>query len=726
MFDRSIGRVVSVDSFRVIIELEKDIKTLYKSGYQDIYEIARINSYVILPVGSDKIIALITKVKINDETEIEGSTGVISLPKARRYIIATMIGTIVGKVFSQGVYNFPILDNPVWYVMKEDLELIFDQKTKEEDIDFKKDYFLPIGTSTAFAGFDIKINPDKFFGKHAAVLGNTGSGKSCTISTILQSILKGKFKNNGREASVTNAHIIIFDTNGEYKSAFQFTEPEVNQRVNAFTIGKEGLKVPYWFMNYDDFDYLFKPSEQTQAPILKRAIAMAKSVSNTDEFEEKILHDVYLTKLMWFNNQLHGNDNEMKRAVLNDLDDLIASLELNANEYIEEIYLQLVNLQSARTAGKLNGEYALKGTVDSATVARTFDVIEKNLAIIMTQEKRKIVSNEKDVDIPGYFSYKNLMSEFLDNAIDEIGSSQSKYKEYLSSLKLRLSSYYSDERVNIPFMLKEDYVPQALSSFLKYITGVLNEVVTTEKLSSVDPENTVARVAPKSNPFCEYRCKNIDEKYVNVPDAKNISQVTIIDMSLLPYEVLENITGLIGRLLIDFLQRIEKVTEYKEKRGSFPIVLVLEEAQNYIPEINRNKDRISISKRIFERIAREGRKFGISLLISSQRPSELSKTILSQCNTFIVHRLQNPEDQRYIRQLVSSANEDILNQLPVIPQQHAIIMGDAVRSPVQVRMFNTNPKPDSDDPKIFDNWINGRVDEIDFSKVVDNWIGKTE
>src|SRR5690606_4867274 len=112
--------------------------------------------------------------------------------------------------------------------------------------------------------------------------------------------------------------------------------------------------------------------------------------------------------------------------------------------------------------------------------------------------------------------------------------------------------------------------------------------------------------------------------------------------------------------------------------------------QNYIPEKNY-RDRESVSKRVFERIAREGRKYGLSLLVSSQRPSELSKTVLSQCNSFIIHRLQNPEDQKYVRQLVSVANEDILQQLPVLPQQHVVIMGDAVRSPVQAKINDADP-----------------------------------
>ena len=139
---------------------------------------------------------------------------------------------------------------------------------------------------------------------------------------------------------------------------------------------------------------------------------------------------------------------------------------------------------------------------------------------------------------------------------------------------------------------------------------------------------------------------------------------------------------------------------------------------------------MSISKKVFERIAREGRKFGISLIVSSQRPSELSKTVLSQCNTFIVHKLQNPEDQKYIKQVVSSATEDILNQLPVLPQQHAIIFGDAVRSPVQVKLRDVDPKPKSQNPKYIEQWIDEekKITKEIIEKVVNNWIGieKTE
>ena len=194
------------------------------------------------------------------------------------------------------------------------------------------------------------------------------------------------------------------------------------------------------------------------------------------------------------------------------------------------------------------------------------------------------------------------------------------------------------------------------------------------------------------------------------------SQITIIDMSLLPFQVLETITGLIGRIILEFLSRFDK-----DKRGSMPVVIALEEAQNYIPEINK-KDRESISRKVFQRIAREGRKYGLSLLISSQRPSELSKTVLSQCNSFIVHRIQNPDDQVYIRKLVSSANSEILSQLPTLPQQHVIIMGDCVRTPVVARMNTAKPLPNSNNPEIIKNWL--VEDKIDYQEMVDKWLEK--
>jgi DNA helicase HerA-like ATPase len=100
---------------------------------------------------------------------------------------------------------------------------------------------------------------------------------------------------------------------------------------------------------------------------------------------------------------------------------------------------------------------------------------------------------------------------------------------------------------------------------------------------------------------------------------------------------------------------------------------------------------------------------------------------LSQCNSFIIHRLQNPEDQKYVRQLVSAANEDILNQLPILPQQHAVIMGDAVRTPVQVKINNAEPRPNSENPEFIKNWLEDKGKDFPaYVSITEMWKGSSD
>ena len=120
--ERNIGHIVTVDSLSVFVKLDDDLKSLYKSGYEEIYPVARINSYIIIPVGADKIVALVDRVMNREETDLTKNSGTIFLTESSRYLSATMIGTIENGKYIQGVYNYPILDNPVWYVTRKDLD----------------------------------------------------------------------------------------------------------------------------------------------------------------------------------------------------------------------------------------------------------------------------------------------------------------------------------------------------------------------------------------------------------------------------------------------------------------------------------------------------------------------------------------------------------------------------------------------------------------------------
>ena len=686
MFSREIGRVISVDSFKIMIELDENIKGTHKSGYYDIYEVAKVNSYVIVPIGSDKIVALITRVKTFEDSEIEKSTGGIRFSKSKRHLIATMLGTITEEnKYEEGIYNYPVLDNPVWYIIKEDLEKIFDSSSKK-DVDCQKDFYLPIGKNGSFKDYDIKINPDKFFTKHSAILGNTGSGKSCTVTSILQSLFNYNYsRKSDKEDKLKNATIIIFDTNGEYKSAFKGYE-----NINAFTISEEGMKVPYWFMNYEDFEYLFEPSAGTQAPILKKALGLLKN-EKIVELKEKT-KEFDIEHLLKLKNICSASSNTRKEYIFYQIESYSENDIVKNNKQLEELISSIAKEKNQWM--KLSGTY-INGDVSLSLFRKLDEELNKVLEKLFLKETRSY----QNIDLPKFFDFSELIEKGLDKAIESIDENKNRYREYVSSLKLRLASFMSDMRKAEPLIFNEnslysdEKINNYLEIFFKYIFG--------------DKDMT------DGNLFSEYKKKNKEKM-----DKKN--QIIILDLSLLPFELLETITGLIGRLILEFTQRINKVKEYKDKRGEYPIALILEEAQNYIPEVDKNGKK-SITKRVFERIAREGRKFGVSLIISSQRPSELSKTILSQCNTFIVHKLQNPEDQRYIRQIVSSANEELLNQLPILPQQHAIIMGEAVRTPSQVRINDITKKPDSNNPKFIEQWLKEKS-EIEIKPVTDKWL----
>lgn len=688
--ERNIGRIVTVDSLSVYVRLDDDLKSLYKSGYEEIYPVARINSYIIIPVGAERIVALVNRVMTREETDLSKSSGAIFLTESSRYLSATMVGTIDGSKYIQGVYNYPILDSPVWYVTREDLDIIFDQKDESKPIDFSEDFYLPVGTSPAFPDYQVKINPDRMFAKHVAILGNTGSGKSCTLSAILQSMFQ--FTYNGKKLS--NGHIVIFDTNGEYKNAFDI---DAKHKVNPFWINEDGLKVPYWFMNYDDMDYLFEPTTGTQGPILKRALALAKSRVPAEQ--RKLIPKLYINGLKSLVETINGGGYKAKSAIFEDVTPLYEAFKKiqdeNLSDFnVDEICAGLKALLSQKAVNHVyeNNGY-IKGSYDNIVVGDAIVRILSSLDYYQTTLVEQTSSENRNIDAPLYYDIKHLMSSCFDYAIKESAVGQDKMNEYVSTLKLRMQSFIDDIRLSSPLLLNNPVeINKVLVKFLSYILGDYCEVYNKEDLH-----------------------KSMYDDYYGECEGDNAhSQVTIIDMSLLPYQVLETITGLVGRIILEFLSRFGK-----EKRGTMPVVIALEEAQNYIPEINK-KDRESISRKVFERIAREGRKYGLSLLVSSQRPSELSKTVLSQCNSFIVHRIQNPDDQTYIRKLVSSANSEILNQLPTLPQQHVVIMGDCVRTPVVARMNNAKPKPNSSNPEYIKNWLSDR--KVDYNGIVDKWI----
>lgn len=171
--------------------------------------------------------------------------------------------------------------------------------------------------------------------------------------------------------------------------------------------------------------------------------------------------------------------------------------------------------------------------------------------------------------------------------------------------------------------------------------------------------------------------------------------VTVIDLSGVPFEVLSITVSLISRLIFEhgyFYKRLRSAADPNEKiNNDAPILLVYEEAHKYVPNSDLSKFRAS--KMSIERIAKEGRKYGVTLLLASQRPSEISETIFSQCNSFIAMRLTNPIDQGYVRKLLPDSLGSLIDKMPAFKQGEALLVGESIALPsvVQIDVCTTGP-----------------------------------
>lgn len=215
------------------------------------------------------------------------------------------------------------------------------------------------------------------------------------------------------------------------------------------------------------------------------------------------------------------------------------------------------------------------------------------------------------------------------------------------------------------------------------------------------------------------------EEYIGGNQGENGS-LTIIDLSLVPSEVIHIVVAVLGRVIFEALQRYCR----NDPNGrALPTVLVLEEAHSFIHRGGDDEGVAATPARLcretFERIAREGRKFGLGLVLSSQRPFELSPTVLAQCNTFLLHRIVNDADQNLVARLVPDNIGGLLRELPSLPSRQAIMLGWATPMPVLVEIDELPEahRPRSSDPDFWDVWTHMKERSVDWSKIVMEWTG---
>ncbi|HIE4239679.1 TPA: anti-phage-associated helicase HerA [Serratia marcescens] len=199
------------------------------------------------------------------------------------------------------------------------------------------------------------------------------------------------------------------------------------------------------------------------------------------------------------------------------------------------------------------------------------------------------------------------------------------------------------------------------------------------------------------------------------------SNISVVDLSGVPFEVLSITVSLISRILFEYgyYYKVMRTKANEQINNDAPLLLVYEEAHKYVPK--SDLARFRASKFSIERIAKEGRKYGVTLLLSSQRPSEISETIFSQCSNFLAMRLTNPSDQSYVSRLLPDTLGNLCEKLPTLGAGEALLIGEAVVMPSLIKVKPCSPTPSSTDIPYFQLWKEEWKD-LDFVGIKKTWL----
>lgn len=452
------------------------------------------------------------------------------------------------------------------------------------------------------------MDGNKFFGKHIAVVGSTGSGKSCAVARLLQNIMQIQNGHNENVDNLKNSHVIIFDIHSEYQTAFTLDKQE-KFILNCLDVEK--LCLPYWLMNSQELEALFIESNEmnshNQISQFKKAVILSKEKHNPE-----MNHINYDTPVFFD---------------------------------IQEVYRYIKNK---------NNEVINKNDILPHLPKRSDGTVIDNADVVYLEE---------DVVFSATSTAKDSKAS--------IGPYNGEFERFVTRLETKLS----DKRLKfITESLKENgelYKTQDFDVILKQFLGYIEK-----------------------------------------------SNVTIIDLSAIPFEVLSIVISLLSRIIFDFAFHYSKLKHILGAVNDIPFMLVCEEAHNYIPKVGGAE--YNASKHSIERIAKEGRKYGLNLMVVSQRPSEVSETIFSQCNNFVVLKLTNVNDQNCIKNLLPDNNASLVDVLPTLAAGECLVVGDSVPLPAVVKMEMPNPVPSSSNVNVYDEWNKEWVDVV-FEDVIKRW-----
>ena len=590
-----IGNIIDILENSVIVKLTIDITT----------QANLVNIHVVFEDGEKKIVGEIMNIGID--------TAKISI-----------VGEIIGNRFLPGVTKKPSFKTTIRIITMDELALILgDQQIKNNDQIY-------LGKSTVYNNYRINIGVNSFFSNHFAILGNTGSGKSFTVSRLLQNI----FTSNSYLP--VNANIFIFDAYGEYTNAFsKISEisPALNYKVyttNVLNPDGELFKIPLWLLGIDDIALLLEASDPAQLSIIEKGLKLVPILKNST------------------------SENDDNAEVTKLRNDIVARALLDI-------------LRSGKDSSKLRDQII--------AILTTYQTKELNLESKIVQPGYvRTLRQCLYIDKSGKMQEMELVVDFISSFIVEgleIPEPKGNIPYTLKDLELALDFALISEGI-----LKSDKVFDYANVLSVRLHSLINSEYATffEYDTMIDRQSYIAKLLT-TNSGAKAQIVNFNINYVNDRMAKSITKI-------------------ISKMVFDFAAN-------NKERGKIPFHIIIEEAHRYVQS---DHDEQLLGYNIFNRITKEGRKYGVLLGLITQRPSELSDTCISQCSNFIILRTLHPKDLAYIKEMVPNMSEELITQLKTLQPGNAMAFGSAFKVPVSVVIDKPDPEPLSNNSDISRIW----------------------
>ena len=566
---------------------------------------------------------------------------------------ARFLGEIVNGRLIGGTIRKPSLDAKIRVITQEEIPMITGTDTNG---------FMKLGVSPFYNDFPVYLDVNNFFSNHFAIFGNSGSGKSCGISRLFQNMFSDTRLNPYK------ANILLFDSSGEYYNAFRnLNELNPNYHYRFISTNEvdgigEKLRLPIYLLNATDLALLLQVTNHSQLPIIERMLKLALVFSQEDMDANAYKNHLIAKAIMTIHSQLPIIERMLKLALV------FSQEDMDANAYKNHLIAKAIMtiLYTNETApNKRNEVFSILASC--STPEFNLEAVVQGIGYERKFRECFLIDNS------GNFSESVLLTEYVTSFI----------KEEFDNYEPHGGVYYN-----------LDTLEKALN-FTLISEGWLRNANTYGDAVTIRVRLHSLIVGDNAKFF------NVDkyislESYLSSLLINNGDKYQIVNFNLddIDDDFAKVITKIYSRLVFEFAKALKN-------RASIPFHIIVEEAHRYI---QNDTDRFLIGYNIFERIAKEGRKYGVILGLISQRPVELSDTVISQCSNFLIFKMNHPVDVEYIRKMVPNISDEIVEKQKTLQSGTCLGFGMAFRIPLIVKMEMPNPSPLSSNCDVVNIW----------------------